>query len=371
MRGFIPPILCFLTLILIILILIAGSNQHVLVNWFFLKADTTALSVASKLSNSTYLKELSTVAKTDYVGSNHSASSLGIANSYTISLLSYCAESSTSTVCSKPQFGFHFDPLSDLKLDNTGLQGSLSTTFTKAISSYGSASKFLGGAYLLGFILTFLTPIFGILAGCCAPRAIIGGAITSSLATIFLLAASGLSVAIFKTVKAAFDSDLGPTGIKTSLGVQLFVVTWIATVLSLVSTVLLCVSSRSSSRKGKSRGMITPSTTDKDGSKVGVVSSTAGPKPLTLLQRSLTWNKHKYAQLGKKKPSPIVKVTGADHDEDEDILLEQRGFGGGEDEGEEEEEMVRSSTRGIPLTAIKGSKPAKDTDAAYEPFRHV
>jgi hypothetical protein len=46
-----------------------------------------------------------------------------------------------------------------------------------------------------------------------------------------------------------------------------------------------------------------------------------------------------------------------------------RGFGGGEDE--EEEEMVRSSTRGIPLTAISGSKPAKDTDAAYEPFRHV
>ena len=114
--------------------------------------------------------------------------------------------------------------------------------------------------------------------------------------------------------------------------------------------------------------MIVPSTTDKDGSKVGVVSSTAGPKPLTLLQRSLTWNKHKYAQLGKKKPSPVVKVTGADYD-DEDILLEQRGFGGGEDE--EEEEMVRSSTRGIPLTAISGSKPARDTDAAYEPFRHV
>jgi len=37
MRGFIPPILCFLTLILIILIFIAGSSQHVLVDWFFLK----------------------------------------------------------------------------------------------------------------------------------------------------------------------------------------------------------------------------------------------------------------------------------------------------------------------------------------------
>lgn len=116
--------------------------------------------------------------------------------------------------------------------------------------------------------------------------------------------------------------------------------------------------------------MIIPSATDKDGSKVGVVSSTAGPKPLTLLQRSLTWNKHKYAALGKKK-SPVVKVTGADHHDDEDILLEQRGFGGGEDE-EEEEELVRGSTRGIPLkTGMGGGKPGRDTDAAYEPFRHV
>jgi uncharacterized integral membrane protein len=38
MRGFIAPIFCLVTLILILLILIAGSNKNVLVNWFFLKA---------------------------------------------------------------------------------------------------------------------------------------------------------------------------------------------------------------------------------------------------------------------------------------------------------------------------------------------
>jgi hypothetical protein len=37
MRGIIAPILCFLTLILILLILVAGSNNHILVDWFFLK----------------------------------------------------------------------------------------------------------------------------------------------------------------------------------------------------------------------------------------------------------------------------------------------------------------------------------------------
>ena len=37
MRGFIAPVLCLLTIILILLILVAGSNNHILVDWFFLK----------------------------------------------------------------------------------------------------------------------------------------------------------------------------------------------------------------------------------------------------------------------------------------------------------------------------------------------
>ncbi len=41
MRGFNAPIICFLTLILILLILIAGSSNHVLVDWFFLKVLST------------------------------------------------------------------------------------------------------------------------------------------------------------------------------------------------------------------------------------------------------------------------------------------------------------------------------------------
>jgi hypothetical protein len=257
-----------------------------------------------------------------------------------------------------------------LNLGSTSLQTSLPASFTKTLSNYGSASKFLGGAYLLALILTFLTPLFSILAACCAPRAIYGGAITSFIATLFLLAASGLSIAIFKTVKSAFDSDLGPAGIKTALGDKLYVLTWVATALSFISTILICLSGRKSKIGRTRRGMIVPSDTDKDGSNVGVKSATSGPKPLTLLQRSLTWNKHKYAALGKKQ-SPVVKVTGAPGVEDEDILLEQRGFGGGEDE-EEEEELSRGSTRGIPLTSMGGSgKAEKDMNTAYEPFRHV
>jgi hypothetical protein len=37
MPGFIAPILCLFTLTLILLVLVAGSNKNVLVDWFFLK----------------------------------------------------------------------------------------------------------------------------------------------------------------------------------------------------------------------------------------------------------------------------------------------------------------------------------------------
>jgi hypothetical protein len=256
-----------------------------------------------------------------------------------------------------------------LNLGSTSLQISLPASFTKTLSNYGSASKFLGGAYLLALILTLLTQLLGLLAAC-APRAIYGGAITSFLATVFLLAASGLSFAIFKAVKNAFDSDLGPAGIKTAFGDKLYVLTWVATVLSFISTILVCLSGRKSKIGGIRRGMIVPSATDKDGSNVGIKSATAGPKPLTLLQRSLTWNKHKYAAVGKKQ-SPVVKITGAPGEEDEDILLEQRGFGGGEDE-EDEEGFSRGTRRGIPLMSMGGSgKVEKDMNTAYEPFAHV
>lgn len=111
--------------------------------------------------------------------------------------------------------------------------------------------------------------------------------------------------------------------------------------------------------------MIEPSAQDKDGSQVNV-SSTSGPRKLTLLQKSLTWNRHKYAQIEKQT---IAESVGQ-HD-DEDMLI-SRGFGGGEDEHdheEEETELVRGSTRGIPLILVGGNAAKRDVETAYEPYR--
>lgn len=330
------------------------------------------MNIASKLSNSTFLQDLSTVSGTDLVGKNASASALGLGSSYTVALLSYCSEGGPDgTECSKPKFGFHFDPLKDLKLDNTGLSGSFPSKLLNAIKTYGTSTEFLAAAYLLAFIFTFFTPVFSIIATC-APRIIIGGAISSIFATFFLFAASVAGIVIFTNVKGSFNSDLVAAGIKTALGNKLFILSWVATVFSLISTVLLWIHARraiKNHRRGMGKNMIIPNSTDKAGAPDSLPSGNNGPRKLTLLQRSLTWNKHKYAQISKGRDNPKVVLVGV-HDDDGEELL-SRGFGGGEDEHDvEEDELVRGSTRGIPLSGMGGNKASRDMNTAYEPFKH-
>ncbi|KAG0651478.1 hypothetical protein D0Z07_1553 [Hyphodiscus hymeniophilus] len=366
MRGalFISLGLAGLSTLLILLVLIAGTNKHVLVDWFFLKANTGALSVSSKLSNSTYLSDLSKVSGTDLVGSNANSSSLGIGNWTTISLFTSCTDTNSSVTCSTPHFGFSFSPSTGLKLDSTGLQGSHGLV---SIPSYGHLSQFLGIAYILALLLTVLTKGMNILS-CCVPRAVIASAFTSILATIFLLAASGAALGVFINLKGKWNAALLSAGIKTALGSKLFIVSWIATVLMLLNSILLCVSYRHQSKQGRQRGMargvgvIDHSGMDKSGVGTETFAAPKRTRTLQLLKKVGTWKRQKYTQI-EKQPA----VRGIPNDED---ILNRRGFGGGEDEDEDEIELARHSTRGIPLQPF-GNTQTKDISAAYEPYRQA
>jgi hypothetical protein len=326
------------------------------------KANTAALSVSSKLSNSTYLKDLSTVTGNDLVGSNATAASLSIGNWTTVSLFTSCTDANNSISCTTPHFGFHFNPSTGLKLDTPGLQGS---STLNSITGYAGLSQFLGIAYILALLFTVLTKGLNILS-CCIPRAIIASVTTSILATIFLLAASSAALAVFTNLKGKFNTTLLSAGIKTALGNKLFIISWIATVLMLLNSIMLCVSYRHNN-KGKQRGMargvgvIDHSGMDKSGVGTEVFAAPKRTRTLQLLKSVGTWNRQKYTQI-EKQPA----VRGIPDDED---ILNKRGFGGGEDE-EDEEELVRNSTRGIPLQPF-GNSQTRDVTSAYEPYRQT
>lgn len=331
----VSSILLFLTLIAILLILIAGSNPHVLSDLFFFKADTKSLNIPSALSSSTFLKDLSTITGTDLVGSSVTASSLGLADSYTISLFTSCSHNSTSS-CTSPKLGFSFSPIKELNLPSTISFGNV---------SYRSTSFFLGLAYIFSFVLDFLSLIL-VACGERWARALTAAIVTSGVSTIWLMAASIRGLAKFSSYEDAFNAALSSVGVKSSLG-KIYVLSFLATALSLLATIAVFVRTRMREKRSRRTPRITVNSKSIDGE--------------GFLNKIPTWKRHKYSQI-QKQAAPAVN-------EDEDTLL-RRGFGGdvGEEELGHELDIGRGPRRGvIPLKLLKSKE--KDVGSGYEPYR--
>jgi len=310
--------------------------------------------VPAALSNSTFLQDLSGLpGNTNLVGSPASTSSLGLANSYTISLFTFCG-----TSCSG-KFGFHFNPLTDLKLDTTALQGSFSSSFTKTLSSYASTAWFLGIAYVLAFLLNFSTMILSCLGSPLIP------AITSSLTTFFLLTASGSGVGVFTNVRNSFNSALSSSGIKTTLGNKLFILSWIATILSLIASILSCIhASRSKSRRQRGgngllqdnvRGMDKRIIEDREpltGSKL--------PGMPGFLKKIPTWNRHQYTPIEER-----TAIRGRVYNGNDAEVLLTRGFGGGDEDELEEQDLGQNERIQMRPLVL----PNRSRSTSYEQFR--
>ncbi|KAK3318845.1 SUR7/PalI family-domain-containing protein [Apodospora peruviana] len=396
--GFLPGVFCLLAFILILLLLLAGVNNS-LTSIYFLKTDASKLSVPSKLADSTFLKDLSAVSGADYVGQPATASSLGIADSYTISLLTACGHFADGTVsCAKPSIGFAFNPGADLRLDGTSLQGSYSDAFLKALSTYSKLTRWLAGSYVASALFLFLAPI----AACASA---LGGAFVSAIATLVLFAASVAGAVIFKNVNAAFNDNFSASGagLSSSIGVTPVALSFVAFVFSLIASVLFFLTARrnsKSSRRGPSLahavgGKGSPSllaedpyaaptgdTTDKKKKSGGFLTNLTSPITAGL-------NKHKYMQVGAQPALVRTDVQGqrrsvsADDAErrrlDDDWAAQDDYSHGGN--GQRSRSRSRSpapvaSAAGagggasVPLVTLGGigNKPTRDMNTAYEPY---
>jgi hypothetical protein len=201
--------------------------------------DTTNLNVPSQLSTSRYLRDLSSVAARDYTGGDTTAATLGLAQTYTIALLGACSsDASASTTCTGPQLGFTFNPASDLRLDGTSVQGTFGSGFSAAFTTYAQTTTFLAAAYIFSLICIVLAPLLTLFVH---RLPILGTASValSSLATLFLLAASIASVIVITRLNGAFNAAFSDAGLVSSVGSGLFVLSFLASLFALLMTILL------------------------------------------------------------------------------------------------------------------------------------
>ncbi|KAI0380104.1 hypothetical protein F5Y04DRAFT_258307 [Hypomontagnella monticulosa] len=336
-------------LIFILLIVLSGVGGHVVAD--YLTINTKGLNIPAKLGGSEILQDLSSIAGEDWVGSDVNAKSLELPDSYSLNLLTACANDDGSTVCGQPKIGFNFDPSSDLHLDSTSIQGTFSSAYSDQLQTYSKVSTFLGAGYIIATILTVFS-VLSIVLSLYFPRAIIGSVISSGLALIFLWASAIAATVMFFKLRDVFNDALGPSGIETRTSSRLIGLGFGAAGLTL-SVFILVVTMWRSGRNERRRDW------DNKNGTPGIVTGTqpAAPAPMPgLLRRFTTWSKHKYTQVERQKP--VLHNRSPSRDADKEGLI-----------ASVEDDFSHEYPGDLAMGPVKKTynTPSRDPKAAYDP----
>ncbi|TLS21164.1 uncharacterized protein PpBr36_10471 [Pyricularia pennisetigena] len=354
--DFVPVFLSLVAFIFVLLILLAGIN-------------TSSLKLPSVLSNADLLRDISTLSGTDFIGGDLSASTLGLATEYTISLLTFCARTSSGPSCSSPQIKFWFDPGQHLRLDSTSLRQEYPGGYTAALSSYRNiATRFLPGAFVFCALGAGLTAILSALSALGVARASTGraAAVLSVVATVVLLMAAAAATHVFRVLDAEFSSGFGARGLSSSLGAGGLALAWLALLLMLGAAVGACTrlgAVGAEERRGRGLRALNLGVGEKRAAVVSAVPSRKGG----ILSRIPGLNRHTYAQVEEEQ-------------QQRQMMLGRVGYGGAAPRGadadwmaEDEYSADRYSDRGrahdIAMRSLSSSPPARTVaNKAYEPY---
>lgn len=361
-----------------------------------IQTDASRLSLPSKLSSSTILKDLSDISGADYIGPDSTASSLGTAPTYTIHLLTACGHfpADGSIQCAPASLGFSFSPGSTLKLDSTILSGTYSEDLLKSLSAYSKLSRWLAMAYIASSVFLLFTIIVNIFSAG-------GAAFAAFVSTVLLFSASVASAVTFGKVNSAFNADLESRAkVSSQLGRTPVALSFVAFIFALSVTISLVMYSRLQAAQRR-RGPLAVGAGGKDSFLGGGGPGRGGdpyaaPSPglpgkggkkgglLANVTSILPGQRHKYVQIGEGQPALVrtdvegrtrsVQGDGGQHDED---------WGARDEYSHAAAPRSRSVSPGgdtrplkmgdsVPLVSLggggAGNKPSRNMDSAYEPY---
>ncbi|EJT71346.1 hypothetical protein GGTG_10605 [Gaeumannomyces tritici R3-111a-1] len=371
---FLPVFLSAASFLLVLLVLVSGVNNG-LADLFFLKTNVANLKLPSALSGSEELRGLSEASGIDWVGEDLTASSLGLADEYTISLLTSCARTASGPSCSAPRVGFWFNPGIQLRLDASGLGATYPPEYRDALASYNKAAYFIAFSFVFCTLLLGLSAILGALgATILASASAISTAVTGMvvLAALFLLAGNAAAVHVFRRVADTFNAAFADQGLSASVGLAAILLGWLAFVLTLTAAIVLVLRQRGDSvtrgRRMSDKTMFGDfNSSAGDPMNAGMLAKGGGAtrEPKGLLGRIPLLGRHKYAQIGGKPalglstmPPPQQQQRGTDDDWSTEY----------------ENPRMGSPVRGVAEYQIPGGKPqAKPQRApmAYEPYSNA
>lgn len=259
----VPFALTFASLVALIVVITGGVTDK---SYYFFKADTSNLTISSSLitrsspielpslntrnddltptlTEKSIAGELASAAGADSTGASFSASSLGLADYYTVSLWNYCAvtnsSSGTNTTCSSPKAEYWFDPLEVWGISNdTALENLFPSEVKSALKTYRRVSKWTFIVYMIALAATILELVMAGLTMFFAVNGCINW-IVSTICSVSVTGASVLATAMSSVVVGSLDSYLKSYGIEASLGRSMLVATWLAVAFKIAASLYM------------------------------------------------------------------------------------------------------------------------------------
>ncbi|UNI19260.1 hypothetical protein JDV02_005456 [Purpureocillium takamizusanense] len=326
----VPYVLSLVTVIIIILILVAGDKPGTLEDLALLKVHIGSLNLPSKLSSSTFLQDLQKISGADLTGSSAAtAQSLGLAPLYSVYIYTTCAYFIAETKCTSFKVGSWFDAPATLKLDSVAASVGISDGFSHTFDAYRKAASFMGLGFILALVLVALAAISSGLGNNRFRASAVSAAALSWIATAFLLSDAIVTLVTARKVAGAVTSELGSVGITAESGKVVYL-PFFAFALSLVTSIMYSLSIRRSSTHAKG---FSPAAAAKrpafmlgiarshDGKDAAEITAGATNGPITsakpgILQRVATWSRHRYVQVerqaavAREPDNDAVKLAG-------------------------------------------------------------
>jgi hypothetical protein len=197
-------------------------------------------------------------------GNNITAADLGLADSYKVSLFTYCSQTGSKNNCTAMKFDWASSALNTTALETlasktSGVTVTLPKELKTSLKTFVAVSKWTQVVYLIALVTCAIELFFGIFAIC--SRA--GSCLTflvAGLATTTIIAASIMGTVQSAIVTGAIQGAAKAYGVHASINTGYLAVTWIAAAFSIAAgmvwsfTICCCASEHNSNKSRRSRG---------------------------------------------------------------------------------------------------------------------
>ncbi|RDL31111.1 uncharacterized protein BP5553_09900 [Venustampulla echinocandica] len=192
---------------------------------------------------------------------NITAADLNLADSYKVSLWSYCSTRGSETNCSKPKFNWatsatNVTELEQIASTKTNAAVKLPKELASALKTFTAVTKWTTVVYIIAIIATAVELVVGLFGFCSR----VGSCVTylvSGIATMSLIVATVMATAVSAIAVGAVKSVAKAYGVQASINTSFLATAWLAVAFSLAAGLfwlfsMCCCASDNHSKKRNS-----------------------------------------------------------------------------------------------------------------------